>query len=731
MASTRGSHTCPIYDIASELPVTQLPTVGDTMRFYNFLKYKLPSNTKSNQIISEVAEGVLQIWEKSGIPTVSVQRVKQKIEALHLSLAQILKKKGESKLASIFTSKEEGRYLLDIASCHCVNLNDCCCPRDSKVPVIEREFLTDQRNQRKMIIGGLDKATTSRLIKKSERATKRQKYYSDVSYTEGLTTENSFQIDSDSDMNEFEHDNEGEDNLSPNSESSENRSKRNLIKLPTLARECDRYGVSNSAGAAIATATLIDYGIITQDDPSSVIDRSKLRRQREQLRATLTQDGQSNMSMKGPVSLFFDGRKDHTLCSISKNSKGSVSEEHITLIEEPHSVYLGHLTPESGSSANISSAIIDFFHENNTSLHNLIALGADGTNVNTGFQNGVFRLLELHLGRPLQWLVCMFHCNELPLRHLMMHLDGTTSGPSAFSGNVGKALQKCGELSIVRFEPRENKLPTMIQKIEDLDISKDQKYLYNMCIAIKTGHVAESLAKREPGPLIHSRWLTTANRILRLYVGTETPSTTLVILTEYVLRVYAPVWFTIKLEPQCYKGAKHFWLMVSLSRFLPDDARAVVDKCIQRNGFFAHPENVLLTMVVDERKEIRELAARRIKLARQSKAKDIRKFVLPALNMEATEYHCLLDWQNFPRTEPPMLMAVGDEELEAAIETGQKWTLDEIPCHTQAVERHIRVVTEAAASVNGELRRDGYIRAKLSSRRSIPHFESKQDWNFE
>ena len=44
---------------------------------------------------------------------------------------------------------------------------------------------------------------------------------------------------------------------------SDNSSKRNLTRLPTLASVCARYGVSNYAGAAIASATLIDYAIIT------------------------------------------------------------------------------------------------------------------------------------------------------------------------------------------------------------------------------------------------------------------------------------------------------------------------------------------------------------------------------------------------------------------------------------------------------------------------------------
>jgi len=44
-----------------------------------------------------------------------------------------------------------------------------------------------------------------------------------------------------------------------------------------------------------------------------------------------------------------------------------------------------------------------------------MVMGCDGTNVNTGAVGGVIRLLEEHLNRPLQWLVCMMHANELPL----------------------------------------------------------------------------------------------------------------------------------------------------------------------------------------------------------------------------------------------------------------------------------------------------------------------------
>jgi len=134
-----------------------------------------------------------------------------------------------------------------------------------------------------------------------------------------------------------------------------------MMKFPTVARECDRYGVSDAAGAAIATAALADYGIIKDHDRTAIIERAKLRRQIQELRVTLSQKAKSSFSAVGPKSIFFDGRKDKTICAPSAGSKGFITEEHITLLEEPHSSFLGQVSPSSGSSVNIRNAMVDFF----------------------------------------------------------------------------------------------------------------------------------------------------------------------------------------------------------------------------------------------------------------------------------------------------------------------------------------------------------------------------------
>ncbi|GBM46713.1 hypothetical protein AVEN_79793-1 [Araneus ventricosus] len=59
-------------------------------------------------------------------------------------------------------------------------------------------------------------------------------------------------------------------------------------------------------------------------------------------------------------------------------------------------------------------------------------------------------------------------------------------------------------------------------------------------------------------------------------------------------------------------GSKHVWNTISRSRYLSQDLKDVVTGVICRNPFFAHPENILLCMLKDERPYIRELAARRI-----------------------------------------------------------------------------------------------------------------------
>ena len=138
------------------------------------------------------------------------------------------------------------------------------------------------------------------------------------------------------------------------------------------------------------------------------------------------------------------------------------------------------------------------------------------------------------------------------------------------------------------------------------ELSTDQQYLWEITNAVSNGHCPLALSKREPGKLNHSRWLTTANRLLRLYVASADPSDSLKTLARYVVTVYAQMWFSIKTKPSCKDGSRHLWQTIRLSRYLPSDVINVVNTVIQRNAYFGHPENLLLAMITDDRNHIRE-----------------------------------------------------------------------------------------------------------------------------
>ena len=359
-------------------------------------------------------------------------------------------------------------------------------------------------------------------------------------------------------------------------------------------------------------------------------------------------------------SLFFDGRKDHTIINIQKGSKWyrqKVLQEHISLIEEPGSKYLGHVTPASGTAEDVKQSLMNFLHERYESLDKFVAIGCDGTNVNTGRKGGIIALMEQELQKPLQWLICQLHANELPLRHLLIHLDGATSGPHAFKGKIGKAMSVCETLPIVDFTPIESNIQVMTDA-EIADLSTDQKYLSS-----------------------------------------------------------------------CKDGARHLFQTIYKSRYLSKKIKSVIDPVIQRNGYFAHPENVLLSMLTDERKHIRELAMRRILRARSEKY-GVRKFAIPKINFEAEDYIDLIDWQNTAVFEPPILTNTAVDDLEMFVANGEAPVIDfpKYPCHTQSVERCIKLVTEASAAVCGLKARDGFIRVRLESRKIMPSFNTKAEY---
>ena len=141
-------------------------------------------------------------------------------------------------------------------------------------------------------------------------------------------------------------------------------------------------------------------------------------------------------------------------------------------------------------------------------------------------------------------------------------------------------------------------------------------------------------------------------------------------------------------------------------------------------------------MLVDNDHNIRLLVVNKILSIRVSKKNldnvgrdkevGVRKFIIPKINTNAKTYYSLSSLSLKDMHEPPALKHLLNKEIK----TLQQRKLNlEHPCHNQAIERHIKMVSEASAAVTGFKNRDGLIRQKIRSRKLMKTFNTKKQFN--
>lgn len=728
-----------------------LPTILDVLRYYNFLvtKGKLESNRfpPFDDVARVVVQKVESIWSKASIPTTTSRNITRKLQYEVEKLKNIAKSFHRDFAREKFGIRKS-QYLartdnlFDICSCQCQEVTKCSCPKEKKIPKLEHTFIQDQRTTRQMAIAGVDKVTTSKLQKRIERKETRESSCQNLQINLSAIEETSHSDDDshtandgdgspvksdDSDMEECPQERKAEQ---------EDKEKTHTVKLESFARTCDRFGISDRSAAALASSLIHDIKHDSEESKNFdalVLDRSKVRRERIKTRDGLKRKLESVEF--GIKALYFDGRIDDTLhlerTNDNKLHRRNKHEDHLSLIQEPGGEYIGHTSPRSGKAIDIADSIVDYMDENKINLDELVCLGCDGCPTNTGKNNGVLRTLEGKLKRPLQWVICQLHTNELPLRHLIEKFDGKTKGPFGFTGPIGKEIASCHSRDIVQYQPIHSDLIDIIPDLDMADLSTDQRYLLAISKAVITGTPEEGLEGKSPGKLSHARWLTTANRILRLYVSTSSPSSELQMLATFIVKVYAYCRFSIKKNNQIKDGSVNLFKMIQSASYLDDEWKQTVYKCIQDNGYFSHHENILIAMLFDERKHVRELAVRRIMKARGNTQTGVRRFEVPNINFECSNYIDMIKWQFLEVTEPPLTKHVAVEDLSKQVDDInhlRETVLHNLPTNTQAVERCVKEVTCASKRVCGSYNRDGVIRSTLYDRQIRPTFNSKKEF---
>jgi len=170
-------------------------------------------------------------------------------------------------------------------------------------------------------------------------------------------------------------------------------------------------------------------------------------------------------------------------------------------------------------------------------------------------------------------------------------------------------------------------------------------------------------------------------------------------------------------------------LATQLLKYLLPTVNSIVKPYIARNAYFAHPENILLSMMTDEDCNKRAKAVNIVLSLRDQKSEiqsQIRKFYVPQINFDESDWDELINWNTAVITEPPLTLYLSDEEIKAV--TDAPLAVATYPNHTQSVEHCLKVISDASKAVYGYDARDGFIRAINSSRAVKPRFDSKRQF---
>ena len=140
-------------------------------------------------------------------------------------------------------------------------------------------------------------------------------------------------------------------------------------------------------------------------------------------------------------------------------------------------------------------------------------------------------------------------------------------------------------------------------------------------------------------------------------------------------------------------------------------------------------------MLTHKRTHIRALGIRRVIKARESNEIVgnvwIRKYYTPKINFKANDYIDPIEWLSSKVTPPSIFnkkTAGGVKKLlEDPIPIDRTFT--KFPCHTQAAERTVKLVTEASKKVCGHIKRDGFNYSTLKSRMAMTEFRYKREYN--
>ena len=216
-----------------------------------------------------------------------------------------------------------------------------------------------------------------------------------------------------------------------------------------------------------------------------------------------------------------------------------------------------------------------------------------------------------------------------------------------------------------------------------------------------------------------------------IYTRTENPSTKLVQLVHYCVKVYVPTWFLLKQSSKLKDTPSILFQSIQeVKKLRFPEVINIVKHNIGGNAFSLLPENFLYAMVLSEEESVRLCGLRTILSVRAMREDQVEKEEprkkIPDINWKAEHWADLIDLEDVEKLrEPATTRFLSDSDILNFIEHKTKPDLPSLPSHSQSVERSVKLVSEASKTVYGFDNRHRSILTKVLGRKLRPSFMSK------
>ena len=153
--ATRKSTNCVIFGQPKVLSSSTLPSYEDITRTCRFERTTLLEISRKEPVFSTICQlvaiSVIKIWNSASMPTVLIKRVKDMINNYHQKFLYNYKARADTLLSQtkLRDFRSRSKILYGIAAYKCLDFSTCICVSAKKVPRKEREFLLDQRTNKK------------------------------------------------------------------------------------------------------------------------------------------------------------------------------------------------------------------------------------------------------------------------------------------------------------------------------------------------------------------------------------------------------------------------------------------------------------------------------------------------------------------------------------------------------------------------------------------------------